>query len=195
MNKNAQMLSAIFGLIIAAILISFAIKIGSDVFRLSGQAQSNFEQLAQTIRDVNNKTPGTLQKDFFYLDQKTYVYMINNVSRGMHVTKSPFFSTSVDFTLSTPPECADQNCLCLCRKYKGEKDRGCLEIMCEPLPGVDFSNGTGVILDRGTEGPRRQEVTIYKCLGGESYCKKSKAGDVSIIFSWADSKGVYNPIK
>jgi len=208
MNKKALVLNAIIGLLIALVLIFFVLKIGSDLFRLSDQAKNGFIDLTQWVKEVQSSSnPNEIRKEFFYLDKKTYVYLINNVSRNMHITKHslwgislPFYSVfgkDVDFTLVTPEQCLNVNCLCLCRKYKDETDRTCQEVICEPLPGVEFSPGTGMILDRGykgtgifegEEGPRRQEVTVIKCIAGQPYCKKSKDGDISIIFSWPDEK-------
>ncbi len=187
MNKKALVVSAIIGLIIAIGLIFFALKIGSSIFRLSAQAEDGFVSLTNWVKEVKaSSNPAEFRKEFFYLDKETYIYMINDVSRGMHITQDPIFGGDVDFYLSTPPQCNENNCLCLCQKYEDETDRNCLKVLCEPLPGVEFSPGTGIVLDRGIEGPRRQEVTIIKCVGGEKYCKNSKPGDISIIFSWPD---------
>jgi hypothetical protein len=196
MNKKALVLNAIIGLLIALGLIFFVLKVSSDIFRLSDQAKNGFIDLTEWVKEVQaSPNPNEMKKEFFYLDKKTYVYPINNISRNMHITKDPIFGGDVDFTLVAPAQCQEVNCLCLCREYKDETDRTCQEVMCEPLPGIEFSPGTGIILDRGDkgigffkgeEGPRRQEVTIIKCVAGQSYCKKSKDGDISIIFSWPD---------
>lgn len=208
MNKKALVVSAIIGLVISLGLIFFALKVGSDIFRLSAQAQNGFIDLTNWVKEVQaSSNPNEIRKEFFYLDKGTYIYMLNSASRNMHITKHslwginlPFYSVfgkDVDFILSTPEQCQMVNCLCLCQKYKDEEDRSCLKLTCEPLPGIEFSPGTGIILDRGykgtgifegEEGPRRQEVTIIKCVAGQPYCKKSKEGDISIIFSWPDEK-------
>ena len=187
------MLKFLIGVIIAIILFVPACNFAANFLRTTEQAKTNFLELTGLIKEVNQAELGTVERMIFIQDQKTYIYPLNDKSRNFHVTKDPIFGNDVDFTLMPTNDCISQNCYCLCREYYDEENRNCKpgKLFCDPMPSVNFSTGTGVIIDRGEVGPRRQVVRVIKCGNGAPFCGKSQEGDVSVIFDWVDELGVY----
>ncbi len=197
-NKKGIMLRFLITLLLAILIVFVpACMVGSAFFRLSDQAKDNFADFVLEIEQVQESSVPVTRTTVFIQDKKTYLYQLTDDSREKHIV-----TPSVDFTLSHTLECEDQNCLCLCRKYKSNSDRTCEELVCEPLPEITFSPGTGLLLDRGSkdlmgwgeEGPRRQQVQIIKCGGNTPYCR-GNIGDISLIFDYADRNGAYDSIK
>ena len=84
-------------------------------------------------------------------------------------------------------KCKEQNCLCFCQRYKKTGNLiKCTKLICNTLKKgsqeVNFSPGTRTSIYRSEKDPRRQVVTVIKCRAGQEYCKKSKDGDISVIF-------------
>tara|TARA_Y100000310_G_scaffold344364_1_gene456775 strand:- start:14306 stop:14944 length:639 start_codon:yes stop_codon:yes gene_type:complete len=206
MNKKAQLLKWIVGIIIGIVLVSFALGFLGKFFGYANQAQQNFDELTSLIIEVNKQDPGKIGQMIYIQDKFAYIYPVNDQSRNFHITKDPLHGEDVDFTLGVTNDCIDQNCYCLCKETITKKNRNCKpgKLTCEPMPDVKFSKGTGIVFDRGhyilgvttafsedQTAPRRQQVKVIKCGNGAPYCKKSNEGDISVIFGFVDDKGVY----
>ena len=194
-DKHGIMVKFLTTILLAIIIFAPACYVSSKFFTLSEQAKDNFNDFTKAINEANKKELGHEEIFMFIQDQNSYIYPITEKSRGVHITNDPIFGEDVDFTLSYTPECANQNCYCLCRSYEDQKDKTCYSLVCVPMPEVKFSEGTGILIDRGDKGPRRQAVRIIKCESGQEYCKKSDPGDISIVFQWLEEFGVYDGVK
>jgi len=189
-GKKGIMLKFLITLLLAIIIFAPACLVGSKFFRLSGQAKSNFEDLAVEIMNVQeNPVLGTTRPAVLIQDVDTYVYFVTDKTRRQQMIYG-----DETYVLNHPAKCEEMNCICLCREYTEESLRSCIKYVCKELPGVKISHDTEKIVYRDDDDSRRQTVRISKCVSNTPYCRGDD-GEISVIFNKLDDKGAYDAIK
>lgn len=206
-EKKGIMLRFLTSLLLALIVFGFAGCVAAKFFRLSPQAESNFEDLAKEIVEVAQSALPQTRPFVFIQDPDTYVYLVTDRIRK---DQGLIWFDDRAYNLKYPLECSEGTCICLCQKLTEEDSfnlaavRECEEFSCRKLPGVEITEGSEIaayrrgkvdlqVAYKKGEGPRRQTVNIIKCAGKESYCKNK--GEISVIFEWWDQQKAYEGIK
>jgi len=216
MNHKAEtsVLNTIIGAVVGIAVAVITIAIFVSLFKVGNPERDSLHNLALKIKEVSGQTPGATGLAIHFQGEESFFYPITAETRNKEIlyynqliAKDNLFSSSTllskgpaTFLLeptAQSPDCLTQDCLCLCREVEPGLIYRCLprKLVCEPLPEISLSPGTGVMFKRTKETPAQQQIKIIKCRGNEAYCQNSRSGDISIIFNWLDQKGVYDPLK
>jgi|GEM_PF-3233950 hypothetical protein len=122
MNKKALVLSAIIGILIASMIVFTGMKFLGAFFRLSAQAEDNFEQFTAELNDLGAKgRVGELRSFTLIIDQDTGIYLFPKDSNAIErkIVDIPLLSAYINkLYLPRPKECAlGKACACLCQEY------------------------------------------------------------------------------
>ena len=144
----------------------------------------------KTIPGYGKRSTSALQSPLFFIAPTLYLLSQNSpdlIGSAMSNELIKKGYKKIYVRLDPTPKCQKQNCLCLCQRYQKKGNMvTCTKLTCNTLKKdskeVTFSPGTRTSIYRSEKDPRRQVVTIIKCKAGQEYCKKSKDGDISVIF-------------
>lgn len=171
MNKKGTIipLETLLGILIALLVFGTLWWGVSKFFRLSGQAESNFYDLADKIKDINGKPEGTKETFISIQDKNTFLVLFPKSFSQPVIIKKEFVSGAdilLTRTFSYPAEqCQGEACLCLCREYVLAEQTQCPRLRCEPLVKVSVTEPW--INIRENDDLRRVPLTIEKQATGQ----------------------------
>lgn len=154
MNKKGTIipLETLLGILIALLVFGTLWWGVSRFFRLSGQAESNFYDLADKIKEVSKQTGEPPEKFISIQDKETFVTLFTGTA-GERIQLS--YS---DYFLYPSEKCEGKACLCFCRKYESGPEVVCSLLQCALLEDTTISQSW--INLRTDNALRRVPVTI-----------------------------------
>jgi hypothetical protein len=198
MNKRAEttVLEVIIGIVIAGVVFTITTIMLTSLLSAGDSEQNSFNELIQTIKEINDdKNPGAKTIMVFNHKDESFLYPYTKNFKNFKFQDQEL-GQEVNIILPYTEECKDGVCYCLCQKFEEGK---CVSgnLYCESLPKIKLSPGTEkLVLKKWYPGSAQSSrVRIIKCKDGETYCKNSEDGDISVIFDILDQNNLYNDIK
>ncbi len=181
MNRKAIVLHFIITILLALIIFIPACLFVSKFFRLSEQADTNFNEFVQKLEEFSRSEK---QKDSFLLilDKETFIAAFHypttvefhteiRETGGGTFRSSGEKTTTISKYLSYPSQCPSLPCICLCREAQegesaSQRDKksisyACEQLRCRELKDFPLSDNWGI--SRLTEEePRRIAIEMKK---------------------------------
>jgi len=118
MRKSQIPLAALIGIVLFIVVAWAAISFGAGIFRLSQQANSDFNELDSVIKDIAASEVNSLENVPLRMDDKTALVFFNKDAEILEiqgVRSDAGYKAGYSISIPRPSLCIG-GCLCLCKK-------------------------------------------------------------------------------